>query len=56
MCFLLHATLPQVVPESQVSLGESEKNTAPYLVPTPSAPVQVKDFCVVYYIKYIEVK
>ncbi|CAK6951244.1 synaptonemal complex protein 2 [Scomber scombrus] len=32
----------QVVPESQVSLGESEKNTAPYLLPTPSALVQIQ--------------
>ncbi|XP_035513508.1 synaptonemal complex protein 2-like [Morone saxatilis] len=31
----------QVVPESQVSLGDSEKNTAPYLLPAPSAPVQI---------------
>ncbi|KAM6981964.1 synaptonemal complex protein 2 [Tautogolabrus adspersus] len=31
----------QVVPESQVSLGEIEKNTAPYLLPAPSAPVQM---------------
>ncbi|XP_071331947.1 synaptonemal complex protein 2 isoform X2 [Trachinotus anak] len=30
----------QVVPESQVSLGESEKNTALYLLPALSAPVQ----------------
>ncbi|XP_053173914.1 synaptonemal complex protein 2 [Scomber japonicus] len=30
----------QVVPESQVSLGESEKNTASYLLPTPSALAQ----------------
>ncbi|XP_076597979.1 synaptonemal complex protein 2 [Chaetodon auriga] len=31
----------QVVPESQMSRGESEKSTAPYLLPAPSAPVQV---------------
>ncbi|XP_070767245.1 synaptonemal complex protein 2 [Enoplosus armatus] len=31
----------QVVPESQMSLGESEKNTAPYLIPASSAPVQM---------------
>ncbi|XP_027144283.1 synaptonemal complex protein 2 isoform X2 [Larimichthys crocea] len=31
----------QVVPESQVSLGDSEKNTAPYPLPAPSAPVQM---------------
>ncbi|XP_034446239.1 synaptonemal complex protein 2 isoform X5 [Hippoglossus hippoglossus] len=31
----------QVVPESQVSLGESEKSTAPYLLPAPTAPVQI---------------
>lgn len=31
----------QVVPESQVSYGESEKSTAPYPLPALSAPVQV---------------
>ncbi|XP_053281245.1 synaptonemal complex protein 2 [Pleuronectes platessa] len=31
----------QVVPESQVSLGESEKSPAPYLFPAPTAPVQI---------------
>ncbi|XP_008273995.1 synaptonemal complex protein 2 [Stegastes partitus] len=31
----------QVVPESQVSLGESEKSTIPYPLPTPAAPVQM---------------
>uniref|UniRef100_A0A8D3DGI9 Synaptonemal complex protein 2-like n=1 Tax=Scophthalmus maximus TaxID=52904 RepID=A0A8D3DGI9_SCOMX len=31
----------QVVPESQVSLGENAKNTAPYLLPAPTAPVQI---------------
>ncbi|KAM9350340.1 LOW QUALITY PROTEIN: synaptonemal complex protein 2 [Symphorus nematophorus] len=31
----------QVVPESQVSLGESAKNTVPNLLPAPSAPVQM---------------
>ncbi|XP_060930612.1 synaptonemal complex protein 2 [Limanda limanda] len=31
----------QVVPESQVSLGESQKSTAPYLLPAPTAPVQI---------------
>ena len=31
----------QVVPESQVSHGESEKSTAPYPLPAPSAPIQV---------------
>ena len=38
----------EVVPESQVSLGESEKSTAPYLLPAPTAPVQVEDFCILY--------
>lgn len=32
----------QVVPESQVSIGEREKNTAPYPLPPP--PEQVKTF------------
>ncbi|KAF3696749.1 Synaptonemal complex protein 2 [Channa argus] len=32
----------QVVPESQVSLGETEKNKASYLLPTPS--MEVKEF------------
>ncbi|XP_069382156.1 synaptonemal complex protein 2 [Paralichthys olivaceus] len=31
----------QVVPESQVSLGETEISTAPYLLPAPTAPVQI---------------
>ncbi|XP_054465353.1 synaptonemal complex protein 2 [Anoplopoma fimbria] len=31
----------QVVPESQMSLGESEKVTAPYLLPPQCAPVQM---------------
>ncbi|XP_023283356.1 synaptonemal complex protein 2 [Seriola lalandi dorsalis] len=31
----------QVVPESQVSLGESEKNTVPYLLPASSAHIQM---------------
>ncbi|KAM4738199.1 LOW QUALITY PROTEIN: synaptonemal complex protein 2 [Anableps anableps] len=31
----------QVVPESQVSLGESEKNTAPYVLSAPTAPSQM---------------
>ncbi|XP_032375632.1 synaptonemal complex protein 2 isoform X3 [Etheostoma spectabile] len=31
----------QVVPESQMSIGESEKNTAPYHLPGPSAPLQM---------------
>ncbi|XP_039657476.1 synaptonemal complex protein 2 isoform X4 [Perca fluviatilis] len=31
----------QVVPESQMSIGESEKNTAPYHLPAPSAPLQM---------------
>uniref|UniRef100_A0AAQ5XS90 Synaptonemal complex protein 2 Spt16M-like domain-containing protein n=2 Tax=Amphiprion ocellaris TaxID=80972 RepID=A0AAQ5XS90_AMPOC len=31
----------QVVPESQVSLGESEKSTAPYLLPPPATHVQM---------------
>lgn len=34
----------QVVPESQVTCAESEKSTAPYLLLSPSAPVQVKEF------------
>ncbi|XP_049921300.1 synaptonemal complex protein 2-like [Epinephelus moara] len=33
--------ISQVVPESQMSLGESEKTTAPYLLPAPSAPAQM---------------
>nr|XP_033486036.1 synaptonemal complex protein 2-like [Epinephelus lanceolatus] len=33
--------ISQVVPESQMSLGESEKNTAPYLLPAPSAPARM---------------
>ncbi|KAJ4934026.1 hypothetical protein JOQ06_006833, partial [Pogonophryne albipinna] len=33
-------SISQVVPESQMSLGESEKNTAPYL-PAPAAPLQL---------------
>lgn len=39
----------QVVPESQMSLGENEKNTAPYLLPAPSAPAQVKEICTCIY-------
>ncbi|XP_072223279.1 uncharacterized protein sycp2 [Leuresthes tenuis] len=31
----------QVVPESQVSLGESEKNTAPYILSATAAPAQM---------------
>ncbi|XP_035863718.1 synaptonemal complex protein 2 isoform X4 [Sander lucioperca] len=31
----------QVVPESQMSIGESEKITAPYHLPAPSAPLQM---------------
>ncbi|XP_047465945.1 synaptonemal complex protein 2 isoform X2 [Mugil cephalus] len=31
----------QFVPESQVSLGESEKNTAPYILPAQDTPVQL---------------
>ncbi|XP_070400758.1 synaptonemal complex protein 2 isoform X5 [Nothobranchius furzeri] len=31
----------QVVPESQVSYGESEKKPAPYVLPAPAAPVQM---------------
>ncbi|XP_029975455.1 synaptonemal complex protein 2 [Salarias fasciatus] len=31
----------QVIPESQVSLSGSEKNTAPYLLPPRSAPLQM---------------
>ncbi|XP_034732402.1 synaptonemal complex protein 2 isoform X2 [Etheostoma cragini] len=31
----------QVVPESQMSIGQSEKNTAPYHLPGPSAPLQM---------------
>ncbi|XP_024862049.1 synaptonemal complex protein 2 isoform X1 [Kryptolebias marmoratus] len=31
----------QVVPESQVSLGESEKTTAPYVLSAPAAPAQM---------------
>ncbi|KAI3356815.1 hypothetical protein L3Q82_003476 [Scortum barcoo] len=37
---LMEENSSQVVPESQLSLGESEKNTAPYLLPVPSAAVQ----------------
>ncbi|XP_075950789.1 synaptonemal complex protein 2 [Anarhichas minor] len=33
--------ISQVVPESQMSLGESEKDTAPYLLPARSANVQM---------------
>jgi len=32
----------QVVAESQVSLGESEKNTAPYILSATAAPAQVR--------------
>lgn len=34
----------QVVPESQLSVGHCDKNTAPKLLPAPSASVQVKWF------------
>ncbi|XP_034393537.1 synaptonemal complex protein 2 [Cyclopterus lumpus] len=34
--------ISQVVPESQMSLGESEKDTAPYLLPAQSAIAQMK--------------
>ncbi|XP_068454092.1 synaptonemal complex protein 2 isoform X2 [Clinocottus analis] len=34
--------ISQVVPESQMSLGESEKDTAPYLQPAQSASVQME--------------
>ncbi|XP_029292237.1 synaptonemal complex protein 2 isoform X3 [Cottoperca gobio] len=37
---IMEDNISQVVPESQMSLGESEKNTAPYL-PAPSAPLQM---------------
>ncbi|XP_037627910.1 synaptonemal complex protein 2 isoform X9 [Sebastes umbrosus] len=33
--------ISQVVPESQTSVGESEKNAASHLLPVPSAPVQM---------------
>ncbi|XP_070695015.1 synaptonemal complex protein 2 [Pempheris klunzingeri] len=36
---IMEESSSQVVPESQLSLGESEKNTAPYLLPAPSAPM-----------------
>lgn len=32
----------QVVPESQVSLGESEKSTVNYALPATAAPAQVE--------------
>ncbi|XP_030588703.1 synaptonemal complex protein 2 isoform X3 [Archocentrus centrarchus] len=38
---LMEENSTQVVPESQVSLGESEKNTAPYVLPAPAAPAQM---------------
>ncbi|XP_030279267.1 synaptonemal complex protein 2 isoform X4 [Sparus aurata] len=38
---LMEDNSSQVVPESQVSYGESEKSTAPYPLPALSAPVQV---------------
>uniref|UniRef100_A0A4W6C0X2 Synaptonemal complex protein 2 n=1 Tax=Lates calcarifer TaxID=8187 RepID=A0A4W6C0X2_LATCA len=37
---IMEENISQVVPESQFSLGESEKNTARYILPSPSAPVQ----------------
>ncbi|XP_036958544.1 synaptonemal complex protein 2 isoform X4 [Acanthopagrus latus] len=37
---LMEENSSQVVPESQVSHGESEKSTAPYPLPAPSAPIQ----------------
>ncbi|XP_042347777.1 synaptonemal complex protein 2-like [Plectropomus leopardus] len=33
--------ISQVVPESQISLSESEKNTEPCILPAPSAPAQM---------------
>lgn len=42
MCLYCVPLFIQVVPESQVSIGEREKNTAPYLLPAPSE--QVKKF------------
>ncbi|XP_044207947.1 synaptonemal complex protein 2 isoform X3 [Thunnus albacares] len=39
---LMEENNSQVVPESQVSLGESEKNTAPYVLPALPAPVQIQ--------------
>lgn len=44
----LYSKMPlsmQVVPESQMSLGESEKSAASYLLPAPPAPVQEKEVC-----------
>ncbi|XP_041802431.1 synaptonemal complex protein 2 [Chelmon rostratus] len=38
---LMEENSSQVVPESQVTCAESEKSTAPYLLLSPSAPVQV---------------
>ncbi|KAL6119851.1 sycp2l [Pungitius sinensis] len=37
--------ISQVVPESQMSLGESEKDTAPYLLPPQSATAQMVTPC-----------
>ncbi|XP_037336951.2 synaptonemal complex protein 2 [Pungitius pungitius] len=37
--------ISQVVPESQMSLGESEKDTAPYLLPAQSATAQMVNPC-----------
>ncbi|KAM8864625.1 uncharacterized protein sycp2 [Spinachia spinachia] len=39
--------ISQVVPESQMSLGESEKDTAPYLLPPQSATVQNPTQCTI---------
>lgn len=41
-CLYCALLFMQVVPESQVSIGESEKNVAPYLLHAPSE--QVKQF------------
>ncbi|KAK9515487.1 hypothetical protein VZT92_026131 [Zoarces viviparus] len=38
---IMNGNISQVVPESQMSLGESEKDTAPYLLPARSANVQM---------------
>lgn len=43
ICWFCMPLSMQVVPESQVSLGDSEKNTAPYCLSVSSTPVQVKD-------------
>ncbi|XP_056279683.1 synaptonemal complex protein 2 [Pseudoliparis swirei] len=39
---IMTENISQVVPESQMSLGESEKDTAPYLLPAQSAIVQME--------------